>query len=86
MPPGIGLAGLDGELVMVRVLVDAADLEDTLETLAILPFPVNPELEHRGMETAILFPAYAGKLQQISQVMGTALRVETMPMLQAISR
>jgi hypothetical protein len=48
MRPSEALCGSGGELVMVRVVVTAKDLEETLETLAELDFPVNPELFHRG--------------------------------------
>ena len=41
------LFGLDGELVMARVLVEPRHLEELLEGLAGLDFPVNPELHHR---------------------------------------
>ena len=41
------LFGLEGELVLARVSVDARHLEDLLESLAALEFPVNPQLLHQ---------------------------------------
>ena len=59
------LFGTDGELVRARVLVDPRHLEDLLEGLAELDFPVNPELHHRTGSVAVEFPAYAGHVGEI---------------------
>ena len=40
------LRGSDGELVSVSVTVEPRDLEDLLEALAALDFPVNPQIYH----------------------------------------
>jgi len=42
-----GLFGLEGELVSLRIRVEPKHLEDLLEALALLDFPVNPQLYHR---------------------------------------
>lgn len=84
MQPGDVLCGSGGELVMVRVVVSAKDLEETLETLAELDFPVNPELFHRGAETTIEFPAYSGQLTQIFWVLRDKGKLETVSMLAEI--
>ncbi len=84
MRPGEVLCGSGGELVMVRVMVSAKDLEEVLETLAELDFPVNPELFHRGAETTIEFPAYSGKLPQIFAVLRDKGALETVSMLAEI--
>ncbi len=84
MRPSEALCGSGGELVMVRVAVTAKDLEDTLETLAELDFPVNPELFHRGAETTIEFPAYSGKLTQIFEALKDKGSLETVSMLAEI--
>lgn len=84
MRPSEALCGSGGELVMVRVTVTARDLEDTLETLAELDFPVNPELFHRGAETTIEFPAYSGKLTQIFEALKDKGSLETVSMLAEI--
>jgi hypothetical protein len=77
-----------GELVMARVKVDAGMLEDALDTLATLPFPVNPELRHKGLDTEIEFPAYAGSLPEVDgafRARGLYVgAVESTPMIEAI--
>ncbi len=55
------LAGTEGELVSVRITTDPRCLEDLLECLASLSFPINPELFH-GLPTSVEFPAYEGWL------------------------
>jgi|LNFM01.1.fsa_nt_gb hypothetical protein len=84
MRPNEALCGSGGELVMVRLTVTAKDLEETLETLAELDFPVNPELFHRGAETTIEFPAYTGKLNRIFEVLQDKGALETVSMLAEI--
>lgn len=84
MRPGDVLCGSSGELVMVRVVVSAKDLEETLETLAELDFPVNPELFHRGAETTIEFPAYSGQLPRIFEALRDKGALETVSMLAEI--
>ncbi|MEX2262593.1 MAG: hypothetical protein WD696_11615 [Bryobacteraceae bacterium] len=70
---------LRGELVSVSLAAEPRDLEDVLEILAELPFPVNPRLFHKaawaspGMDgheenrlaTIVEFPAYAAHLPEI---------------------
>ena len=77
------LSGSEGELVSVSVSVAPLDLEDLLETLAVLDFPINPQIyhdaavvyvEHNGNEheepaTIVEFPAYAGRLAKIRGVL-----------------
>ena len=73
------LHGSEGELVSVSVTVEPRDLEDLLEALAVLDFPINPQIYHdaavvyvdRGggrreePATIVEFPAYAGGLVKI---------------------
>ncbi len=59
----------EGELVLVRVHVASRNLEDALETLAALPFPVNPELAHTGLDSTIEFPAFAGQLTAVREAL-----------------
>ena len=47
----------DGELLLVRLQVESRHLEDVLESLATLPFPVNPDLRHVGLMSIVEFPA-----------------------------
>jgi hypothetical protein len=68
--PARFLAGSEGELVLVRVSTDPRCLEELLDCLASLSFPINPQLYH-GVPTIVEFPAYQGRLQQV----GEALRI-----------
>lgn len=40
-------------------------LEDLLETLARLDFPVNPQLYHGRAEVTVEFPAYSGRVHEV---------------------
>lgn len=60
--PSHTLATAEGELVLIRVSVEPHWLEKLLETLALLPFAINPQIIHgvtQGGQTAVEFPAYA---------------------------
>ena len=73
------LVGSEGELESVSIAVDPRLLEQLLEALAGLPFPVNPRIYHdasvvrlfqdgrRDTEPATIveFPAYAARLAEI---------------------
>ena len=75
----------EGELVLVRLRVASRQLEDVLEALAALPFPVNPDLHHVALESVIEFPAYTAQLAAVHAAMAPfELAVETTGMLQAI--
>ena len=52
------LCGKEGELLLVRISVDPRQLEDLLDCLANLPFPVNPQIYHTK-PTIVEFPAYS---------------------------
>ena len=79
----LALSGREGELLAISVDVAARDLEDLLEALALLDFPVNPQIFHDaavvygfadGSEsetstTLVEFPAYGGRVQQIHDVL-----------------
>ena len=64
--PG-SLSSRDGELISVRAHVEARLLEDLLEALAEIPYPVNPEIYHLGGTggSVVEFPAYASWLEEI---------------------
>ena len=68
------------EFVMVRVTVPAQELEDVLDMLAGLQFPVNPELFSCGGETRIDFAAYGHQLEEVYSVLPEQVRVETVAM------
>ena len=73
------LVGNEGELESVSIAVDPRLLEQLLDALAGLPFPVNPQIYHdapvvrplldgsRDTEPATIveFPAYAARLAEI---------------------
>ena len=63
VPPA--LFGNEGELVIVRVSVEPRQLEDFLEALAALPFPVNPELLHAPGLVMVEFPAYSAHVPEV---------------------
>ena len=58
------LAGADGELVSVRISTDPRALEDLLDCLSNLSFPINPQIFH-GIPTAVEFPAWESKLPEV---------------------
>jgi hypothetical protein len=62
--PVFHLAGTEGELVSVSVAVEPRSLEELLECLASLAFPVNPEIVH-GVPTVVEFPAWESKLYEV---------------------
>ena len=61
-----GLFSLEGELVSLRIAVDPKHLEDLLEALALLDFPVNPQLYHRPGQVTVEFPAYSARLAEVA--------------------
>lgn len=75
LSPSPYLSGREGELVSVRITVDAAELEHLLEALAELPFPVNPHIIHHldhGAHTAVEFPAYQPSLEGVRRALRCA--------------
>jgi hypothetical protein len=73
------LTGVEGELVSVRISVEPRLLEQLLESLAGLEFPINPQIYHNaamvylyadGREvieptTTVEFPCYASRLAEV---------------------
>ena len=59
------LFGLEGELVCLRISVEPKLLEDLLEALARLDFPVNPQLHHLPAQVLVEFPAYAARVGEV---------------------
>lgn len=57
-PLARSLRGKEGELFQVRVSIDPRLLEELLDSLAHLDFPVNPQIYHTK-PTVVEFPAYA---------------------------
>ena len=58
------LSGSEGELVQVRISTEPKCLEELLECLASLPFPINPQIYH-GVPTTVEFPAYGSRLSEV---------------------
>jgi hypothetical protein len=88
--PKAGLLGVEGELFLVRIGVDARHLEDLLEVLATRSFPINPEILHGAQRTVVEFPAYEARLAEVRTALAEAgfpsdaIRVESM--LSAVER
>jgi hypothetical protein len=59
------LFGVEGELISLRVSVEPRLLEDLLEALARLQFPVNPQLYHQPASVTVEFPAYAARVDEV---------------------
>ncbi len=60
-----GLRGAEGDLVLVRIETEARQLEEVLDLVAELPFPVNPEIRHQGAASAVEFPAYSSRVDSV---------------------
>jgi hypothetical protein len=63
------LRGVEGDLVMVRIATEARQLEEVLEAVADLPFPVNPEIYHQGAGSTVEFPAYSNRVGDVRQAL-----------------
>lgn len=66
------LCGSEGELVSVSIFVDPRELEALLEALALVDFPINPQIYHADghdpvAQTIVEFPAYSGKLPRLRE-------------------
>jgi hypothetical protein len=68
----IPLFSSEGQLVFVSVSVEPRYLEDLLDTLAQLDFPVNPQLYHKLGFVEVEFPAYAGHSDQVKKALERA--------------
>src|ERR1043165_7234007 len=79
------LCGSEGELVSISVSVEPRHLEELLEALATLDFPINPQIYHEAAvvyverdgrqrvepSTMVEFPAYARRVPKIRGVLET---------------
>lgn len=63
--PPLALFGQEGELVLLRISVDPRFLEDLLEALSSLDFPVNPQLYHGPGQVSVEFPAYSANVDRV---------------------
>jgi len=85
-PSAPSLKGAEGDLVSIRVCVDARLLEPLLDVLGGLSFPVNPQIFHQagigyvypdGREdirptTMVEFPAFSDYLSQVRRALTNA--------------
>ena len=69
--PGLPLTlfGLEGELVSLRISVEPKLLEDLLEALSSLDFPINPQLIHRTAQVTVEFPAYSMQVDRVREAL-----------------
>jgi hypothetical protein len=63
------LFGREGELISVRISTEPRLLEDLLEALASLHFPVNPQLYHKLAQVTVEFPAYSERIDEVRQLL-----------------
>lgn len=82
------LSSSQGELVLVRVTIEPRLLEDLLDRLSGLSFPINPQLFH-GVPTRVEFPAYSGYLPEVQEALQSfgsdEPPLQVFPMLEAIT-
>jgi len=85
--PDSHLATSEGELLAVSVRVDPRRLEALLEALALVPFPINPQIHH-GPETVVQFPAYRDRVADVERILETfgfpAQSLHSTPMIEEI--
>ena len=86
--PAPFLSGAEGELVLVRVAVEPRLLEELLDCLASVRFPINPQLYH-GVPTVVEFPAWENDLHSVRDALRAygfdASALQTRDMLDAIT-
>ncbi len=69
LDPASSLRGAEGDLMLIRIAADARHLEDVLEAVAELPFPVNPEIHHGAHQSHVEFPAYSKWVPEIRSIL-----------------
>ncbi len=75
----------EGELFLIKLCVESRYLEEVLEALAALPFPVNPDLCHAGLHSYVEFPAFEHRLASVNAALAPFdLTAETRRMFDAI--
>lgn len=67
--PAVSLFGAEGELVLLDVTIEPRLLEDLLEALAQLDFPINPELHHHSAQVIVEFPAYERRIDEVRNLL-----------------
>ena len=69
LPSEPALFGREGELISLSIATEPRLLEELLEALASLDFPVNPQLYHRASEVRVEFPAYSLQVEQVRETL-----------------
>jgi hypothetical protein len=69
LPPEAALFGREGVLISLSVATEPKLLEELLEALAMLDFPVNPQLYHRPAQVLVEFPAYSSQVDQVREAL-----------------
>ncbi len=69
LPSKAALFGQEGELISLSVRTEAKLLEQLLETLASLDFPINPQLYHRPAHVLVEFPAYTSQVVKVQEAL-----------------
>ena len=64
--PSPALRGIEGELLSLRITIEPRLLE---QALAGLEFPINPQIYHDPASTAVEFPAWAGRLDEVREAL-----------------
>lgn len=62
------LSGREGELVSVSIDIESRRLETLLEALALVEFPINPQIFHSPV-TSVEFPAYRSRVDEVRAVL-----------------
>lgn len=65
----LGPVGIEDKLVSLRVSVEPRLLEDLLEVLARLDFPVNPQLYHRPAQVTVEFPVSSTRVDDVREAL-----------------
>jgi hypothetical protein len=69
LPTEPALFGREGELISLCIATEPKLLEELLEALASLDFPVNPQLYHRPAEVLVEFPAYSNQVGRVREAL-----------------
>jgi hypothetical protein len=67
----LALISPEGELVSLRIEAEPSSLENLLETLASLNFPVNPDIDHQALpaRVAVEFPAWENQIPEVRRAL-----------------
>jgi hypothetical protein len=57
------------DLLLISVTVSPRDVENVLDSLAGLPFPINADLKYEEWKTTVEFPAYRSSLEEVKAML-----------------